>query len=82
MYLFFIRPRRFGKSLWLSTLECYYDIAATDEFDTLFAGTYIHDHPTAEKNKLGLSLQYLTECKYTDPIWERECLARMRARCP
>jgi hypothetical protein len=25
-YVFFIRPRRFGKSLWLSVLECYYDI--------------------------------------------------------
>jgi hypothetical protein len=36
MYLFFIRPRRFGKSLWLSTLECYYDLAAADEFDALF----------------------------------------------
>jgi len=49
-FLFLIRPRRFGKSSLLTMLECYYDIARAEEFETLFAGTYIHDHPTAEKN--------------------------------
>jgi hypothetical protein len=49
-FLFLIRPRRFGKSSLLSILECYYDIARADEFDSLFNGTYIHEHPTAEKN--------------------------------
>jgi len=49
-FLFLIRPRRFGKSSLLSLLECYYDIALADEFDALFAGTYIHAHPTPEKN--------------------------------
>ena len=34
--LLLLRPRRFGKSLWLSTLEHYYDLAHADEFETLF----------------------------------------------
>ena len=47
----FLRPRRFGKSLWVSTLAYYYDINETERFDTLFGGTYIGSHPTAERNK-------------------------------
>jgi hypothetical protein len=35
-YLFFIRPRRFGKSLFLSMLENYYDLNRKDDFDRLF----------------------------------------------
>jgi len=34
--LLFLRPRRFGKSLWLSTLENYYDLARADDFERLF----------------------------------------------
>ncbi len=49
-FLFLIRPRRFGKSLWLIVLESYYDIDAKDDFDALFGGTYIHDHPTDERH--------------------------------
>jgi len=49
-YLFFIRPRRFGKSLWLSLMECYYDITRKEQFEELFKGTYIYDNPTEEKN--------------------------------
>jgi hypothetical protein len=47
----FLRPRRFGKSLLVSTLFYYYDINAADRFDTLFGGTYIGTHPTPEHNK-------------------------------
>jgi len=50
-YLFFIRPRRFGKSLFLSVMETYYDILKEDRFDLFYKGTYIHQHPTKEKNK-------------------------------
>jgi len=50
-YLFFIRPRRFGKSLWLSLMKQYYDIANTTSFDKLFKETSIYDNPTEEKNK-------------------------------
>jgi len=49
-FLFLIRPRRFGKSSLLTVLECYYDISRKEEFDFLFQGTYIADHPTPEKN--------------------------------
>ncbi|MDR0894563.1 MAG: AAA family ATPase [Prevotellaceae bacterium] len=47
----FLRPRRFGKSLWVSTLAYYYDINAADRFDTLFGGTYIGAHPTSQHNR-------------------------------
>ena len=49
-FLFLIRPRRFGKSSFLTVLECYYDMARNEEFDFLFQGTHIADHPTPEKN--------------------------------
>jgi hypothetical protein len=49
-YLFLIRPRRFGKSLFLAILEAYYDIIFKDRFDFLFSGTDIHQNPTKEKN--------------------------------
>lgn len=49
-YLFCIRPRRFGKTLWLSLLRHYYDINLKDEFEMLFGGTYIGAQPTVERN--------------------------------
>jgi hypothetical protein len=49
-YLFFIRPRRFGKSLFLSTLEHYYGFEHADHFDKLFGDLYIGQHPTLLKN--------------------------------
>jgi hypothetical protein len=48
-YLFFIRPRRFGKSLLVSMMEAYYDIYYKDRFDELFKGTFIYDNPTDER---------------------------------
>jgi hypothetical protein len=50
-YLFFIRPRRFGKSLFLSMLENYYDLNKKDDFDRLFGDLYIGKHPTERRNK-------------------------------
>ncbi|MGE5340764.1 MAG: AAA family ATPase, partial [Candidatus Omnitrophota bacterium] len=49
-YLFFIRPRRFGKSLFLAMLESYYDITKKDQFDFLFKESDIFRNPTKEKN--------------------------------
>ncbi|MGV8147021.1 MAG: AAA family ATPase [Alkaliphilus sp.] len=49
-YVFFIRPRRFGKSLFLSTLEHYYDINAKNEFTRLYEDLYIGENPTKLKN--------------------------------
>ena len=45
-YLIFIRPRRFGKSLFLSMLETYYDCNLKDQFKELFGELWIGSHPT------------------------------------
>lgn len=50
IFLLFLRPRRFGKSLWLSVLEHYYDLLKKEQFEQLFDGLYIRQHPTSEKN--------------------------------
>ena len=50
MYFFYIRPRRFGKSLTLSMLKQYYDINMADRFEELFGGLYIGENPTPEHN--------------------------------
>jgi Predicted AAA-ATPase/PD-(D/E)XK nuclease superfamily len=46
----FLRPRRFGKSLWCRILECYYSIHQKDRFDELFGATWIGNNPTPLKN--------------------------------
>ena len=50
-YAFLIRPRRFGKSLWVSLLENYYDRFWADDFDATFTGTDIGQHPTGEQSR-------------------------------
>lgn len=49
-YLFLIRPRRFGKSLFLSMMRTYYDIAQKDNFDKYFGDLWIGSHPTKGRN--------------------------------
>ena len=49
--LLFLRPRRFGKSLLLSMLENYYDLAKVDEFDRLFGKLAIGQNPTPKRNQ-------------------------------
>ncbi|GHV11101.1 hypothetical protein FACS1894162_6220 [Bacteroidia bacterium] len=49
-YLFFTRPRKFGKSLFFSMLSHYYDITGADKFNTLFGDLYIGKHPTPKHN--------------------------------
>lgn len=44
--IIYLRPRRFGKSLFLSMLDCYYDVAKADQFEDLFGGLHIHENPT------------------------------------
>ena len=44
--LFLIRPRRFGKSIFLSMMSAYYDIARKDDFERLFGNLWIGSHPT------------------------------------
>ncbi|MBK8453930.1 MAG: AAA family ATPase [Thiofilum sp.] len=49
--LIFLRPRRFGKSLLLSTLEHYYDINQSSNFNALFGELAIGQQPTDEHNR-------------------------------
>ena len=49
--LFYIRPRRFGKSLFISMMRAYYDKAMADRFDSLFGGLWVHGHPTALRGR-------------------------------
>jgi hypothetical protein len=53
-YIFFLRPRKFGKSLFLSTLDYYYNLKHKEKFDALFGQYYIGKKPTELAN------QYLT----------------------
>ena len=50
-FLFLVRPRRFGKSLFLNMLEAYYDINEKDNFPELFKGLNVAEHPTENRNK-------------------------------
>ena len=48
--IMFLRPRKFGKTLFTSVLENYYDILKVDKFEKLFENTYIGKNPTPRKN--------------------------------
>ena len=48
--IMFLRPRKFGKTLFTSTLENYYDILKKDKFEKLFSDTYIGKNPTKLRN--------------------------------
>ena len=50
-YQLIIRPRRFGKSVFLSMLKAYYDIAQVDDFEKTFRDTYIFNHKTPEQGR-------------------------------
>ncbi len=48
--IMFLRPRKFGKTLFTSVIENYYDKNKTDKFDKLYGNTYIGKNPTKNKN--------------------------------
>ena len=50
-FFFFIRPRRFGKSLTMSMLQHYYDINQSSKFERLYGDLYIGKNPTPNHNK-------------------------------
>ena len=50
-YLFFIRPRRFGKSIFLSMLHAYYDCRTKDKFQQWFGNLWIGKHPTPTQGR-------------------------------
>lgn len=49
--LFFIRPRRFGKSIFLSMLRAYYDITQKEKFERRFGNLWVGKHPTPLQGK-------------------------------
>ncbi len=49
--MFFVRPRRFGKSLFISMMQCYYDRREKENFEKYFGGLWLGAHPTANRNK-------------------------------
>lgn len=58
-FFFFVRPRRFGKSLFLNMLGLYYDINKKDKFEEIFGGLSIGKNPTPYRNKyLVLTLNF------------------------
>ena len=65
----FIRPRRFGKSLVLSMLENYYDVAKKDEFEEIFGDLKIGKNPTDLRNSYFI-LKFDFSC--VDPIGSAE----------
>ena len=50
-FVFFVRPRRFGKSLFLDMLRLYYDRNESRNFETLFGGLWIGSHQTPNRNR-------------------------------
>ena len=57
----FLRPRRFGKTMWCSILECYYDVGMKKDFRKLFGKTEIGRNPTSLRNSfLVLRLNFST----------------------
>ncbi len=48
--LIYLRPRRFGKTLFTSMMYYYYDRNSLDLFDSLYRDTYVYNHPTKNKN--------------------------------
>lgn len=87
-FAFFVRPRRFGKSLFLSTLENYYDIARKDDFQRLFGGLDIARNPTPYANsylilKLDFSKVAASGSETLESAFERHlsaCMDRFAVR--
>ncbi|MCP4217503.1 MAG: AAA family ATPase [bacterium] len=70
-YLFFIRPRRFGKSLFLSMMKSYYDVYYKEQFETLFKDTWILDNPTEKRGAyLVLFLNFSEVSAFVDKMEE------------
>ena len=79
----FLRPRRFGKSLFCSMLQYYYDLKEADRFDELFGHTWIGKNPTDDHNNYlvlkfdfsGISVS--EDIKRTEIAFNRICIARI-----
>ncbi len=83
-YAFLIRPRRFGKSLWISLLENYYDRFWADGFEATFAGTDIGQDPTGDQSRyvtLRFNFSMVNDKLETlEREFETYCLTELRGR--
>ena len=70
-FLFLIRPRRFGKSIFLSMLRAYYDIKERDNFLSLFEGLWIADHPTENRGRFQVMYFDFSRIGGTTDVLER-----------
>jgi hypothetical protein len=81
----FLRPRRFGKSLWCRILECYYNVNQQDDFERLFGHTTIGQHPTPLHNSfIVLHLDFSTvdstgSFQAIEANFNHTCNVRMRS---
>ena len=82
-YVVLIRPRRFGKTSWVSVLEHYYDRTKVDDFDAVFAGTDIGRQPTEHRSRyvvLRLNFSAFKNALETlEEYFEEYCQLRLRA---
>lgn len=77
---FIVRPRRFGKSMFTTMLQAYYDKAATDEFDSNFAGTYIAQHKTTSANQfyvLRLVFSGLGSADHLEEVFQQSLVSQL-----
>ena len=80
--LFYLRPGRFGKSLFTSMLDYYYAIDRADKFEELFGNLYIGKQPTKNKNKYyilkldfsGLDVDSETSLEYMKEIFNKKVI--------
>ena len=81
-FVFFLRPRRFGKTCWLSVLEHYYDRTRREGFEATFADTDIGRQPTANRSRYAvLRLNFSAFSKRLATLEERfegHCHTRLR----
>ena len=81
-HVFFLRPRRFGKSCWVSILQHYYDRTRKDRVQALFADLDIDREPTANRSQYAvLRLNFSAFSKRLSTLEERfedHCYRRLR----
>ena len=80
-FVFFVRPRRFGKSLFISMMQCYYDRREKANFEKLFGGLWLGEHPTSNRNRyLVLALDF-SKAGATGGRSLQECFEAYLAEC-
>ena len=71
-FAFFVRPRRFGKTLWLTMLNAYYNRTVAGEFEIVFAGTNIGAEPTPNRSRYVVLYFDFSAMKQALPTLEAE----------